>query len=77
MLLQGQLISPGVGVVLLAEDHLGRARLLIPAPELRQIAPRRLRQTVNKVITGHRLPVEPLEIQRGAGMERLGPEQGM
>ena len=60
---------------MLTKDHLGRAGLLVPAPELRQIAPRRLRQTVHKVIAGHRLPVESFKIQCGARMECLGTEQ--
>ena len=63
MLLKGQLVTPSVGVVMLAEYHFGRARLLVPAPELLQIAPRRLRQAVNKIIASHRLPIESLKIQ--------------
>ena len=63
MLLKGQLVTPSVGVVMLTEYHFRRTCLLVPAPELLQIATRRLRQAVNEIIAGHRLPIESLKIQ--------------
>ena len=57
-----------------ARDH-RRARLAVPALELREVDARRILHRLREIVAGHRLPVVALEVEVHAAPEPLGPEQ--
>ncbi len=52
-----------------------RAGLIVPAAEAAEVAPGRILHRREPVVGGHRLAVEAIEIEVGAGAEALGPKQ--
>ena len=76
-LIDGQFEAVGHLIVSSRDPELRSPRLAVPAAELGEIAPRRLLHTVDEVVRGHRLAVEPFEVEIHRTAEGVGPEQGV
>jgi hypothetical protein len=61
------------GVVGAGDAHHRRARLRVPAAELRRGRRRRVLHRLDEVVARDRLPVVPLEVEVHAAAERLAP----
>ena len=62
MLPQRQMVALQRCIVAALKLHLRRTRLFVPTSKLLEVTTRRLRQTVDKVITGHSLTIKALKI---------------
>ena len=76
-LIDGQLEALSRRVVPPRDPELRRARLAVPAPELAEIASRRLFHAGDEIIGGHRLAVEPFEVEVDGAAETLRSEKSL